>query len=52
MLMLWTFKLGFNEDILAFLVLVTVLANIYKIWAFLSQPSGHPGLTLRKKFLY
>ncbi len=49
MLMLWTFKLGFNEDILAFLVLVTVLATIFKIWAFLSQASGHPGANPPRK---
>jgi hypothetical protein len=43
MLMFWTFILSFDQDILAFLSLATVLATFSKIWAkFFSQSSGHP----------
>jgi hypothetical protein len=40
--MFWTFTLSFDEYILAFFVLATVLATLSKIWAILSQSSGHP----------
>jgi hypothetical protein len=35
--------LSFDEDILAFFGLATVLATFSKVWATFSQSSGHPG---------
>jgi hypothetical protein len=40
--MVWTFTLSFDEYILAFFGLATVLATLSKIWANFSQSSGHP----------
>ncbi len=37
MLMFWTYKLSFDEDVLAFFGLATVLATFFKIWAIFSQ---------------
>jgi hypothetical protein len=42
MRMFWTFKLSFDEAILVFLKLASVLATFSKIWVIFSQSSGHP----------
>jgi hypothetical protein len=39
---MFTLRLSFDEGILAFLGLATVLATFSKIWAIFSQYSGHP----------
>jgi hypothetical protein len=39
--------LSFEEDILAFLGLTTVLATFSKIWANFFQTSGHPACTIK-----
>jgi hypothetical protein len=38
--MFWTFKLSFDEVVLVFLKLATVLATFSKIWLIFSQSSG------------
>ena len=44
MLIFWTFKLTFDEDILAFFGLAIVLATFFQnLGEFVSQSSGHPG---------
>jgi hypothetical protein len=47
MICLRSFMLSFEEDILAFLGLATVLATFSKIWAIFFQTSGHPACTIK-----
>jgi hypothetical protein len=42
--------LSFNEDILAYFVLATILATFSKNWANFSESSGHPGADHNYKF--
>jgi hypothetical protein len=46
----WIFRLSFDEDILAFFGLATVLATFSKIWAIFPQSYGRPGANVIKLF--